>query len=72
MLLFARFKNEEPLKNGWIFVERVPVKRKDAILQRFLVWIGGVARLTRLPVTEKIAGSNPVRSARTTSYRSDP
>lgn len=26
---------------------------------------GGVARLTRLPVTEKFAGSNPVRSART-------
>lgn len=25
---------------------------------------GGVARLTRLPVTEKFAGSNPVRSAR--------
>ena len=35
-------------------------------------WTGGVARLTRLPVTEKIEGSNPFRSARTTSYRSDP
>ncbi len=26
-------------------------------------WTGGVVRLTRLPVTEKTTGSNPVRSA---------
>ena len=26
-------------------------------------WVGGVARLTRLPVTEKIEGSNPFRPA---------
>lgn len=29
----------------------------------FSLWIVGVARLTRLPVTEKTTGSNPVRSA---------
>jgi hypothetical protein len=28
------------------------------------LWARGVARLTRLPVTEKIAGSNPVAPAR--------
>ena len=33
------------------------------IIISFLVWTRSVARLTRLPVTEEIAGSNPVASA---------
>lgn len=36
----------------------------DRTKSRIYVWVRGVARLTRLPVTEKIEGSNPFGPAR--------
>ncbi|GEM_PF-469267 len=40
--------------------------------RRKISWVGGVARLTRLPVTEKIEGSNPFRPAiKTTLFSKD-
>ncbi len=35
----------------------------DNVLQQIDIWVCGVARLTRLPVTEKIEGSNPFAPA---------